>query len=311
MAQGGSELRRSTTRPELAAPAPPPPPGVRPATSLLTRFAALAWWQAAFFMTGLAFAIFTGDASTGAELSLSILYLLPIALASWRFGRVGGVSMALFCVGLTYAVDKRFHHGFTHPGFLYWDVLVHILFFLAFTMTLAELRGTYLRLADIARLDGLTGLANRRRFYELAEHEFNRARRSSQPMTLVLIDVDNFKKVNDTMGHQEGDHVLETVAAILKRMRKTDIACRVGGDEFLVLMPDTSEPAARTVVEKLLVDLRAAVAGRWPVSFSMGVVTCTQGAPPAVESLVHAADEAMYRIKHGTKDGAHFSVLAD
>jgi diguanylate cyclase (GGDEF)-like protein len=234
--------------------------------------------------------------------------LLPAALATWLFGSGGGLCVAVLATLASWFADMHGQRGFNHPVYTYWDAAMHFAIFAVVAVILGELRLSYRRIADLARLDGLTGLANRRRFYELAEHELNRARRSGLPVTSVHIDIDNFKEVNDTLGHAAGDRLLTNLAESLRRLRKTDVAARLGGDEFVVLMPDTGQEAAELVVAKLQRDMQDTVKrGGWAVTFSIGVATFFTP-PDSVEQMVHEADEAMYTVKRTKKNDVRYVV---
>ena len=151
---------------------------------------------------------------------------------------------------------------------------------------------------DDARIDFLTRIHNRRALYEAALSEITRARRYHRPVTLVYIDLDNFKHVNDTLGHMIGDELLVEVAATLRsNVRTTDIVGRLGGDEFALLLPETNQDAATVVVDKVRVRLLMAMQLKnWPVTFSFGVASFAS--PPAsVDELIKHADEAMYLAK--------------
>jgi len=126
-------------------------------------------------------------------------------------------------------------------------------------------------------------------------------RRSHQPLTLAFLDLDNFKQVNDTLGHRSGDWILQQVGEALKtQIRETDVAGRLGGDEFAMVLPDTDEFAARNVLEKIRLRLQAVShAEGSAVSFSMGAVTCIVP-PSSVDEMVKMADLMMYEVKnHG------------
>ena len=174
-----------------------------------------------------------------------------------------------------------------------------------------QLRVALEKAQEMARLDFLTGLKNRRAFYELGETEVLRARRYGRPLSLAYIDLDNFKAINDNLGHEEGDRLLVTVAGIIReQLRATDIIARLGGDEFAVLLPETGEAAARNVLEKLRAALlRAAQDRLWPVTFSIGTVVCEQP-PPHFENLVRDADQVMYAVKRKGKDSLTLEVRA-
>lgn len=155
-------------------------------------------------------------------------------------------------------------------------------------------------LRRIASTDALTGLLNRRRFAEIAERELARSRRSGRPLTLVLGDIDFFKRINDSHGHAAGDHLLQTVANLLQGgLREYDCVARWGGEEFVVLLPDTDASMAQTIVERL----RQTIAESHP-SFEGALipVTMTLGVAQFAgddnwHAVVARADEALYRGK--------------
>ncbi|MCX7791774.1 MAG: diguanylate cyclase [Chloroflexaceae bacterium] len=156
---------------------------------------------------------------------------------------------------------------------------------------------------ELATLDALTGVANRRHFLELAQREVERAERYHRPLSLLVVDVDHFKHINDTYGHLTGDQVLRSIAARLRdNLRENDLIGRFGGEEFLVLLPETEEEQALQAAERL----RGAI-GAWPVitdegevgvSVSIGVAShgCT-GQPLSVQQLLKFADDALYVAK--------------
>ena len=105
---------------------------------------------------------------------------------------------------------------------------------------------------ELARTDFLTGASNARAFYDQAQMEMSRLQRSGQPLSIAYIDLDNFKKVNDTRGHNEGDRVLKTVVETLKQtLRGGDFIARLGGDEFAVLLPSTNDEQSRALMKRL------------------------------------------------------------
>jgi diguanylate cyclase (GGDEF)-like protein/PAS domain S-box-containing protein len=155
----------------------------------------------------------------------------------------------------------------------------------------------------LARVDPLTGLANRRAFYEGAELERKRALRHSRPLSVAYVDLDNFKQINDRMGHEVGDQLLIQIGSILQNtLRAEDLAARMGGDEFAILLPENDYESARTAVYKthrMLTDM--AKDKKWPVTFSIGMVTFSVP-PESVEEIVRVADDLMYSVKHNGKN---------
>jgi len=166
------------------------------------------------------------------------------------------------------------------------------------------------RLARLSMSDALTGLANRRAFDAALQAELARARRGGTPLALALLDVDHFKRFNDTHGHQAGDAALVAVAGALDgAARAEDHACRFGGEEFALLLPGAGRPAAEAVAERVRRAVRAADTGHAPVTVSVGVaVYGGDGAPP---DLVAAADACLYAAKEAGRDRVVVAPEAD
>lgn len=153
----------------------------------------------------------------------------------------------------------------------------------------------------LARHDGLTGLCNRQEFDAALEREFSRAQRSGAPLSLVLVDVDHFKAVNDTHGHQRGDEVLRQVGAGLEQLvRREDVAARYGGEEFVVLLPGVDGAGGSAFAERVRLRLRDGVEDV-PVTVSVGVA-CYPDNAVELEGLVGCADAALYEAKRTGRD---------
>jgi diguanylate cyclase (GGDEF)-like protein len=174
----------------------------------------------------------------------------------------------------------------------------------------ATLKSALERADELARTDYLTGAANFRSFAEMVNAELHRARRYARPFTVCYLDVDYFKIVNDRFGHSTGDALLRVIVDTTRsRTRASDVVARLGGDEFAILLPETGYEAAQAVVAKLRESLLEAVRQRgWPVTFSIGVVTCLEP-PDSVDALLQAADGLMYSVKNTTKDSVNHVVL--
>jgi diguanylate cyclase (GGDEF)-like protein len=169
----------------------------------------------------------------------------------------------------------------------------------------AELRAV--EIERLATVDPLTELSNRRHFFARAEQELTRARCSLAPAAVILLDVDHFKRVNDTYGHQAGDVVLRGVAATCRAsLRGTDLIGRYGGEEIAILLPGTNPSDAERVAERV----RASIAGmqmvvgehRIGVTVSMGVALAAQAHEYAVDALLARADEALYHAKQSGRN---------
>lgn len=157
------------------------------------------------------------------------------------------------------------------------------------------------RLRQAALTDSLTGLPNRRYAMERLEQDWSASTRNQRPLSVMMIDVDRFKSINDTYGHDAGDAVLKQVAAALRKAARTeDVICRIGGEEFLVISPDTGIQAAVKVADRFraAVETLAFTAGstRYAITVSIGVAERVPGqAKP--DALIKGADEALYRAK--------------
>lgn len=166
----------------------------------------------------------------------------------------------------------------------------------------ATLQDRQTELEHLTSRDGLTGLFNRYTFVQLTEQELARARRQGGATTLLLLDLDHFKRVNDTYGHPAGDAVLRHVAALLAdTVRSTDLVGRLGGEEFIVLLPGTPGDAARFLAEKLRYRI-AANPAVWQdlmiqTNVSIGLSSTTAEHPCGFESLYSDADTALYKAK--------------
>lgn len=264
----------------------------------------LFWTAVGFTIVGLFGLV---DYATGNELTISLFYLIPIVLVTWVVNRETGLFLS-FMSGLTLlSAEIAAGQTYSHPIFYFLNTLIRTLFYVFIVYLLSELQMSREEEKLAARTDFVTGAVNARYFNELLQMEISRIRRYPHPITLVYVDVDNFKLVNDLFGHQIGDDVLRCIATELKsQLRITDTVARLGGDEFVMLLPSTRQPEARLVVSKVYMNLIEKMRQRnWPVTFSMGAVTC-EFSPYSAEQLVNMADELMYEVKNSTKNDIRF-----
>jgi len=161
-------------------------------------------------------------------------------------------------------------------------------------------------LARLASTDALTELYSRRGWFELAASEFSRSRRYGRPVSLLLIDLDYFKRVNDTFGHDAGDRLLQTFGALLRvECRQSDVVGRIGGEEFAILLPETTIHAAQRLAERICVASRAL-----KVATAAGEITCTTSVGISsigagdftIDDVMRRADAALYEAKRGGRD---------
>lgn len=218
-------------------------------------------------------------------------------------------SAALLTLGIV--VESRFHRiGIAAMATAFLLFAVRATFFQrSFEQAKLSLEQAQMRLREMSYVDALTGVANRRAFEEALYFEWEHSMRSGSPLSLILIDVDLFKQLNDTLGHQEGDGCLVSVAQALRGAlpRKTDVLGRYGGDEFAALLPSTNLQEAEVVAQRLWeavhgLDIEIPGPALRKISVSVGVTGCTEFHLQTVKDLISAADKALYKAKDAGRD---------
>lgn len=252
------------------------------------------------------------DRAAGQYFSFSMFYLLVVVLVSASSGSAYGVPLALLAAGVWSGLESA-SMDLEEPVLpLLWNTATR----LAVLLVTVSLVATVVELAHVERArsrgDALTGLLNRRGFCDLADRELVRAGRSGSALTVLYLDVDGFKRVNDTDGHLAGDALLSDVARTLEaRVRRTDTAARIGGDEFVVLLPETPGAAAEVAAERVSHGLdEMCREGSWPVRFSIGLVTFVEP-PESVDELLSQADRLMYSAKRSGQQTGRSTVRSE
>jgi len=263
--------------------------------------------------TGMLFIIVLGaiDYFSGYEISFSLFYLIPIFLVVWFVDERAG--LVLSCVSaITWLIaDYAAGLKYSHPSIYIWNTLLRLGFYFVVTWLGSTLKKAYKVNQELARKDYVTGATSVRYFYELARIEISRSQRYGLPLSLAYIDLDNFKAVNDRLGHSAGDRVLrEMTETVCGQIRPSDTFARLGGDEFALFMPETGCDAAARIVDRLHSSLEdEMLKNGWMVTFSLGVVTYKE-VPKTVDEMVKIADSAMYTVKTDGKNGVNYCVYA-
>ena len=185
----------------------------------------------------------------------------------------------------------------------------------SFIKTAFQLAESESKLEKLAVTDELTGIFNRRYFLDVAEREIARALRFGKPFAAILLDIDGFKKINDSHGHAAGDSVLVTVASVCQRhCRKIDTFARYGGDEFYFLLPECTREEALTFAERIRTAVEQIKVGykgnTIPVTASLGVQSFA-GAEDSLERLLIRTDNAMYAAKQSGKNTVSFEAARE
>ncbi len=263
------------------------------------------------FFYSLLFAISYIDYSFGAEISFSLFYLIPISAISWLQGVRYGFISSVFSAVLWEIADYKTGHLYSTVFIRYWDWGVRFGFFLIVNLLVSQLKRVMDREKEKAVTDSLTGLSNRRAFHDHAELELKRAKRYNHNFSVAYIDLDNFKVVNDTYGHLEGDELLKAVANELRKSaRETDIVARLGGDEFALLFTEVDLDQSEKAVDKIFLNLKSLMEIRgWNVTLSIGLVFFEKY-PEHVNDMIKLADDLMYDVKRMGKNGLRVRKFA-
>ncbi|WP_394789596.1 diguanylate cyclase [Rhodoferax sp.] len=175
------------------------------------------------------------------------------------------------------------------------------------------------RLSREAVIDGLTGIYNRKYFDQKLLVELSRAQRQQHPLSLVMLDVDYFKKYNDTYGHPAGDRVLQAIVGAVQAQlnRLSDVFARYGGEEFIIILPGSDQHGAVQLAEKMrravaALDIEhSASQGERHITISLGATSCMAGLGCSAESLLETVDQALYAAKHGGRNAVRWLAVAD
>jgi len=263
---------------------------------------------------GLILVILIGYVSNlvGIEISTSILYLLPVSLVSWCVGRREGGFIALASSAAWFVADWTFGRNYSHPIIYYWNLAVMFGFFFIVNFALSGFKMALEKEMRLARVDSLTGVANSRYFFDLAEKEIERSLRYRHPLTLLYLDCDNFKTLNDNFGHQIGNRLLHLLATILQdNTRTTDIVARLGGDEFAILMPETGKQIVPRAIQRLHTRLVDGLRTKgWPVTLSVGAAIHLYP-PPSADELIKTADRLMLQAKSEGKNRVRYKIFGE
>ncbi|CAA7620990.1 putative diguanylate cyclase [Magnetospirillum sp. LM-5] len=261
---------------------------------------------ASFLLESVAFFFNTAD-----ELRI-IWFALSVPAAYVIMGRKAGLSLGILSVLFIVFANSRLQEPYSDNAIITGAVAILYIaaFFHAFSSKSISFHHAMVeanqKLADMASKDPLTGLFNARAYYALCDQALNQARRSDQPLAMLFIDLDHFKRINDTHGHEAGDTVLKAVAAcLLDGARRSDIIGRIGGEEFSMLLPDTDMVGGQGLAEKLRQDVEALLPDIGGTSLKITASIGVAVARPhqrTVAEIQRDADECMYHAKRAGRN---------
>lgn len=250
------------------------------------------------------------DYMTGPFVHFTLFYLLPICLA----GSLISVRLAYllaFLATLTLSLTLFQGFGVISAHQLIWSTFTNAVIFIAAAYFSQKASVIVAELDEQSMFDALTKANTRRSFFELGNVALAHLRETQRPVSVAFFDLDDFKDVNDNLGHEAGDRLLVAVASsIRKNLRAEDLFGRLGGDEFAILFDGIGSESIEQVVARLMTKVKEAIEPvTTGVTFSVGVVSCKMDKPITMDEAVAMADKAMYESKRTSKNAIRFIVL--
>ena len=239
---------------------------------------------------------------TDAEFAFASLSMLPVLLIAWVDGRRSGFWAALLAATTWTICGIVAHRQFSTPWIPWINAITRLAVYCLVALLAAQVHLLLKREHDHATRDALTNLLNRRAFIEAGVAEVERSHRYGHALSVLYLDLDDFKHLNDTYGHDVGDAALRATArAMLGVLRATDLVARLGGDEFAVLLPEICYDDSIETGQKILAANNCSLRGFAPVRASIGIA-CFELIDRDFLSMLKAADAVMYEVKASGKN---------
>lgn len=259
-------------------------------------------WAAWTICIGAIFLLGALRTATDAEFAFASLVLLPVLFIAWIGGKGNGLFFAILAAAMWATGDIASERQFGAAWIPWANAVTRLMTYSLVALLAAQIRLQFEREHERATRDALTGLLNRRAFLEAGAAEVARSRRYRHPLAVVFLDLDDFKRLNDTRGHDAGDAALRaTAGALLGALRSSDQVARLGGDEFAVLLPETGYEAAVETGQKIFAAVSSALGEFPPAKGSIGVAWFAN-ADRSFPAMLKAADELMYEVKQSGKN---------
>jgi diguanylate cyclase (GGDEF)-like protein len=240
--------------------------------------------------------------ATDAELAFASLALLPVLAIAWIGGLRHGLVMACTAAAILAAGEITSGRQFSAAWIPWVNAVTRLTIFSLMAFLLAEVRLQFETVRERANVDALTGLQNRRAFLEAGASEVERAKRYTHPLAVIFLDLDDFKRLNDTRGHDVGDAALrETARALRNTLRSSDRVARLGGDEFAALLPEIGYDAAVDAGDKISMAVNGALRDFSPVTASLGLAWFEE-VDREFSAMLKIADDLMYDAKASGKN---------
>ena len=245
----------------------------------------------------------------GKTINIAPFYVFPLLFSSWYGSRTTGMLSAVMSVLVYVIIEAAFSRVSPTLNALLLVTAPYLAAYLLLAILIINFRNVHRTEVVAADTDNLTGIYNARSFYAELANELLRSKRYDHAFSLAYLDIDNFKSINDSLGHTAGDKLLKEVAnCLVSSLRATDVVARLGGDEYACLLPETNQEEAKLAFLKTADLLKRRMAkNKWDVSFSIGVVTF-ENLPEDIKEAIDIADKVMYSVKNDDKDNVAYKV---
>ncbi len=242
--------------------------------------------------------------AAGPLFEFHLFFFIPIVIASWFTNKYFSYFIISLVIISWTLGDYLIASETLLPIAFFFNALMHAFILIYVNHLLTYIRTLLQKEAQMAREDALTQILNRRGFFEYGETAISTANRYKLPVTIIFIDLDEFKSINDTLGHKIGDQLLYQTAKVLKEnIRKSDVAGRLGGDEFCLVLLNINSSQALEFSENLRNRLKECMNHHnWNTTFSMGIVSYNT-VPDDFQEIIQEADKLMYQVKNKGRNG--------
>ncbi|WP_239185922.1 GGDEF domain-containing protein [Candidatus Nitrotoga sp. HW29] len=258
-------------------------------------------WTVWLICASVSFFILAFRIATYAEFDFVSLAVLPILVITWIGGKKNGLFMAILASTISLVGDIASERQYSVQWIPWVNAFTHLMTYSLVVLLANQVRLQFEREHKRATRDPLTELHNRRAFLEAGTSEVERTKRYAHPLAVIILDLDDFKQLNDTQGHDAGDAALRATAIALRSISRTnDRVARLGGDEFAVLLLEIGYEAAIEVGRKISTAVDTALQGFPPVKGSIGIAWFGE-ADRSFPAMLKVADELMYEVKKNGK----------
>lgn len=240
-------------------------------------------------------------------ITLLLPYVLLVSLSVLLIGNIPSLFFAVLTISFWFISKKSYIPDL--QASIYIDLSIKSIFIILQYFLIIYIKKLYRVAESLSLIDDLTGLNNRRGFYTLGQYEILNLKRNSNTLSVLYLDIDNFKNENDSLGHKEGDRILKALSDVIKRTtRNLDISARIGGDEFCILLPNTDRHMVRLIAKRITEEFNQICStNSWRTTLSMGALITKK--IMNLDILINKSDNLMYRAKDKGKNKIEYEEI--